>query len=70
MSMSFILGDIITSDLGIIDQITSILSEICFGHFQLEVALHLGNSFLLSGFSTNSMEWGYFTKIYILGTNR
>ena len=73
------LGDIITSDgkntrniharrtkgLGIIDQITSILEEICFGPYQLEVALHFRNSLLLNGFLTNSEAWyGVTTQEY------
>ena len=65
------LGDIITSDgkntknilarrakgMGIIDQISSMLTEICFGPYQLEVALHFRNSLLLNGFLTNSEAW-------------
>ena len=43
--------------LGVVDQITSILEEICFGPYQLEVALHLRNSMLLNGILTNSEAW-------------
>ena len=65
------LGDILSNDgkntknilarkgkgLGVVDQITSILEEICFGPYQLEVALHLRNSMLLNGILTNSEAW-------------
>ena len=43
--------------LGVVDQITAILEEICFGPYQLEVALHLRNSMLLNGILTNSEAW-------------
>ena len=65
------LGDIITNDgkhtknilarkskgMGVVDQISTILEEICFGPYQLEVALSLRNAMLLNGILTNSEAW-------------
>ena len=65
------LGDVITNDgkntknvlarkskgMGVVDQISTILEEICFGPYQLEVALNLRNAMLLNGILTNSEAW-------------
>ena len=65
------LGDIITNDgkntknvqarkakgMGVVNQISTILEEICFGPYQLEVALNMRNSMLLNGILTNSEAW-------------
>ena len=65
------LGDIITNDgkntkniesrmakgQGNIDQVMSILEEICFGQYQFEAAVLLRNSLLISSLLTNSEAW-------------
>ena len=65
------LGDIISVDgrnrkninsrkekaVGIINQITSILQDICFGPFHMEVALMLRNSLFINSILVNSEAW-------------
>ena len=47
---------------GIIDQVTAILDNICFGPFQFEVAKILRDSLLINGILTNSEAWYNLTK--------
>ena len=42
---------------GIVNQIMSILSDICFGKYQFQIALLLRNSLFLSSLMTNSEAW-------------
>ena len=42
---------------GIINQITSILQDICFGPFHMEVALMLRNSLFINSILVNSEAW-------------
>ena len=56
------LGDILSSDgknrgFGVITQIMSILTDICFGRHYFEVAIILRNSLLISSLLTNSEAW-------------
>ena len=43
--------------LGVINQITAILEDICFGPYQMEIALILRNSLLINSILTNCEVW-------------
>ena len=42
---------------GIVKQILNMLADICFGHYEIEVAFFLRNSLLINGVLTNCEVW-------------